>query len=362
MTKNDGIIDQRIISYTPLVTLYQLELSIPRSEKATATVSRGRKGIENILDNKDSRKVVIVGPCSIDDPKAALEYAAMLKDLSDRVSDKFLIVMRTYFEKPRTSLGWEGLIPDPDMDGSGDINKGYHLSRQLLSDISGLGLPCGTEYVDAYTPQCTGEFISWATIGARTAYSPSHRKMASGLSMPTGIKNDTHNDISVAVNGVCGARKGHSLRSWDKYGAPAIIRTSGNPYTHIILRGGDTGPNYNEEVVKKSQDMLKEKNLHPNVVIDCSHDNSGKNYSKQPMVFEDVIRQIRDGNKGIVGLMLESYLKQGSQKLPEDLAGFDRTTLRYGISKTDGCMDWKTTELLIMDNYNALSRTIVAVK
>src|SRR3989338_2403693 len=226
MAKNNGIVDQRVTGYTPLTSPYQLKQDIPRPHQAVETVTRGRRGIENILDNIDLRKIIIVGPCSIDDPKAAMEYANRLKELSDKVSDQFLIVMRTYFEKPRTSLGWEGLITDPNLDGTNDMNKGLHLSRKILRDISEIGLLTGVEYLDSFTPQYISDLVSWAAIGARTSYSPQHRQMASGLSMPVGIKNDTHGDLNVAVNGVLSAKEPHSFLGINEYGAPSVVNTS----------------------------------------------------------------------------------------------------------------------------------------
>ena len=361
MIENNGIVDQRVSGYSPLISPYQLKQDIPRSYQAVETVTRGRQSIENILDGTDPRIFIIGGPCSIHDPEAAREFANETKELSDKVSDQFLIVMRMYFEKPRTGLGWEGLITDPNLDGSNDMNKGLHLSRKVLLDIAELGLPVATEYLDPFVPQFNSDFISWAAIGARTAYSPQHRKMASGLSMPAGIKNDTHGDISIAVNGVLSARGRHSFLGINEYGAPSVVNTLGNPYGHIVLRGGDEGPNYDEENVRSVQAMLEKEGLPPNVVIDCSHDNSNKDYKKQSEVFESVIKQIVDGNKGIVGLMVECNLKEGNQKIPLDLTGFDPTTLEYGQSVTDGCIGLETAKLMIMDSHKSLSRTIFPV-
>ncbi|MFH0874320.1 MAG: 3-deoxy-7-phosphoheptulonate synthase [archaeon] len=358
---NNEIIDQRIIAYGSLITPYHLLQNVPMSEKAMETVLIGRKNIENILKGEDPRKIIITGPCSIHDPEAAKEYSNRARDLSEKVSDQFLIIMRMYFEKPRTTIGWKGLIYDPNLDGSNDMNKGLHLSREILLHNAEIGLPSATEYLEAITPQYNSDLISWAAIGARTVESPQHRQLASGLSMPVGFKNSTQGDIGVAVDAIISARKGHSFLSINEYGIPSIVSTSGNPYSHLVLRGGNGEPNYTEKEVKKAQELLEKAKLPPKVVIDCSHGNSSKDYKKQPEVFEDVNRQIVDGNNSIVGIMFESNIKAGNQKIPSNLKGFDRTTLEYGLSATDGCIDWKTTELLVMDAYKTLSRTIVPV-
>jgi len=231
----------------------------------------------------------------------------------------------------------------------------HELSRRILLSIGDLGMPCATEYLESFTPQYNSDLISWAAIGARTANSPQHRKMASGLSMPVGIKNDTYGNIGVAVNGVLYAGKSNSFTGINPNGTPSVVKTKGNPYAHLVLRGGDSSSNYDTESVMQAQSMLESEGLNPNVVIDCSHANSKKDYTKQPVVFEKIIRQIRDGNEGIVGIMLESYINADNQKLPENLTGFNRTTLKYGVSVTDGCIDWKTTKKLILDAYKMLS-------
>lgn len=356
MSQMNNIFDTRIKGYTRLVTLEELRKDIPRSELARQTVHNARRGIEAILDGDHERLVFVVGPCSTHQEDSAIEYATSFYNLLKKVSDKILLVKRTYFEKPRTDLGWPGLINDPDINGQEDLNKGYRLARTILSKINDMGVPCATEYVDTDTPQLIGEFISWAAIGARTSYSPDHRRMASGLSSPVGFKNDTSGDISVAVNGVLVAReKGHKFPGIDPAGFAAEVETEGNPYCHIVLRGGARGPNYDANSVKEAQELLKEKGLPPLVMIDCSHDNCGKDYRKQPEVFYSAIKQIRDGNSGIIGIMLESNLFEGKRDIPKNLKGFDRSTLPHGISITDGCISWDRTERLIMDAFKSLN-------
>lgn len=350
----ENINDQHVIKYTSLISPYLLHRNLPRSDLAESTVINGRQGIERILEGKDPRKFIIFGPCSIDNPESAREYAYMAKELSDDVSDQFLSIVRTYFEKPRTGLGWDGLIIDPNLDASNEVIKGLHVSREVLLDIAEIGLATGTEYLESFTPQYNSDLISWAAIGARTASSPQHRKLASGLSMPAGIKNDTHGDVGVAVNAVRFSRESQTFLGIDYYGVPAVVTTLGNPYVHIILRGGEKGPNYDQESVKEAQAMLESKGLAPNVVIDCSHGNSEKDYEKQLIVFDDVIKQIRDGNSGIVGIMLESNIHEGNQSIPTDLTGFDKSVLRHGVSVTDGCIGFDTTKKIIMEAYKSL--------
>lgn len=360
MALQNGI-DKRVSGYSPLISPYQLQQDLPMTPQAKEAVTHGRKSIERILDGEDTRRFIIIGPCSIHDREEAVDYARCIKELANNVSNEFLIILRTYLEKPRTAPSWEGLIIDPHLDGSNKVNEGLHLSRKILLDISELNLPCATEYLETAIPQYISDLISWAAIGARTSASPQHRKMASGLSMPVGVKNDTHGNIDTAVNGVLYARESGSFIGINSFGVTSIVTTSGNPYAHLILRGGDKSPNYDKESVKQAQSMLESKKLPPNVVIDCSHGNSKKDYTKQPEVFEDIIKQIKDGNKGIVGLMLESYINEGSQKIPANLKGFDRKTLKYGISVTDGCIGWETTQKIVMDAYKILKKESVLV-
>ena len=361
MLQKNHTLDTRIVRYKRLVTLNEIRKEIPKSKFAGQTVYNARRGIEAILDGDSEKKVIVVGPCSVHESESAFEYAARLNELSGKVSDIFLLVMRTYFEKPRTGLGWPGLINDPDINGKEDLNKGYRLARTILSKINDMGVPCATEYVDTDTPQLIGEFISWAAIGARTSYSQDHRRMASGLSSPVGFKNDTSGDVSVAINGILVAKeKGHKFPGIDPSGFAAEVETEGNPECHIVLRGGSSGPNYDVKYVQEAQAALKAKGLPPVVMVDCSHDNCGKDYRKQPEVFTKAIKQIRDdGNSGIIGIMVESHLFEGKKDIPTNLKGFDRSTLPYGISITDGCVSWDTTERLIMGAFKSLSRSTV---
>jgi 3-deoxy-7-phosphoheptulonate synthase len=346
MQKN-GTIDKNIKGYDTLMSPRQLITDLPRTDAITETTESGRQFIRDILDGADSRKFVIVGPCSIHDVDAAHDYATRLKEIADAVKDRLVIIMRSYFEKPRTSLGWKGLIYDPALNGEGDIKDGLHLSRKILIQALELGLPCATEYLETFTPQYNSDLVSWAAIGARTTESPQHRQLASGLSMPVGFKNNTQGDISVAVNAILSAQGDHSFLGIDEYGSPSVVTTAGNQYTHIVLRGSNTVSNYDTQSVRNAQQMLTEAGLPPNVMVDCSHGNSEKEYEKQPVVFEEVLRQIRDGNDGIVGIMLESNLKAGNQKIPADLRGFEKSDLEYGVSVTDACIDWETTALLL---------------
>ena len=346
-------VDTRVRKYEPIQSPHQVQLDVPLTDHAYATVINGRRTIENILDRKDPRKFIVLGPCSIHDPYLAADYAGRLKSLSEQVEDRFFLVMRTYFEKPRTTTGWAGLQNDPDMDGSFDINKGLHEARKILLYNATLGVPSGTEYLDTMSPQFTSDIISWAAIGARTTESQQHRNLVSGLSMPAGFKNGTHGHVDVAINAILRARGPHSFFGINPYGVFSQIDTAGNPYSHIILRGGDT-PNYGAECVTEVQSRLHGKGLPDNIVIDCSHGNSQKDFNRQPAVFEDVIKQIRDGNSGIVGLMLESNLEAGSQPIPADLRGFDKSSLTYGVSVTDACISWETTSNIILQAYRSL--------
>ena len=353
--QTNGTIDRNVKDYQTLMSPRQLLTDLPRTDAMTQTVQHGRAAIRNILDGTDSRKFVIVGPCSIHDAELAHDYAVKLKEVSDAVSDRLVIIVRSYFEKPRTSLGWKGLIYDPHLNGAGDIKDGLYICRRILMDNLEIGLPGATEYLETFTPQYNSDLVSWAAIGARTTESPQHRQLASGLSMPVGFKNSTQGDISVAVNAILSSNGEHSFLGIDGYGAPSVVRTTGNPYTHIVMRGSNTGANYDSQSVQDVQAMLTEEDLPPNVVIDCSHGNSEKDYSKQPIVFEDILKQIRDGNDGIVGIMLESNINAGSQKIPSDLTGFDKSTLEYGVSVTDSCIDWETTASLLKEAHKSLA-------
>jgi 3-deoxy-7-phosphoheptulonate synthase len=332
-----------------LLTPNEVKSKLPLTDEAEKTVLNFRNEIEDILDGKDSRKFIVVGPCSIHDIKSAEEYAYRLKNLFDRVNDKLLLIMRVYFEKPRTTVGWKGLINDPDMDDSFHIEKGLLTARSLLIKITELGLPAATEALDPIIPQYIGELIAWSAIGARTTESQTHREMASGLSMPVGFKNGTDGGVQVALNALESARKPHHFLGINPMGQVSIFKTKGNAYGHIILRGGAKQPNFDAENVKIAEEKLKAANLPPKIVIDCSHGNSNKDYKKQSAVFENVIQQILEGNDSIVGMMLESNLYEGNQHIPSKLE-----ELKYGVSVTDKCINWEETERIILAAYEKL--------
>ena len=332
-----------------LITPKELKEKLPLSPDLEQRVVDYRQQIQAILDFQDDRKFIVVGPCSIHDPVAAEEYAHKLKDLADRVGDKFLLIMRVYFEKPRTTVGWKGMINDPDMDESFDVEKGLSTGRNLLLNITEIGLPTATEALDPIVPQYLDELISWAAIGARTTESQTHREMASGLSMPVGFKNGTEGSVKVALNALQSAKQPHNFLGINKQGQVSVFQTRGNTYGHIILRGGDGKPNYDPVSVQQAETELKKADLPPRIVIDCSHGNSNKDYRLQPIVFESAIQQIINGNNSIVGMMLESNLNEGGQSIPTDLS-----QLQYGVSVTDKCINWAETERIILAAYERL--------
>jgi 3-deoxy-7-phosphoheptulonate synthase len=333
--------DLRITRTRPLIAPAALGEEIPLSSRAAELVCASRRSVEAILDGADSRMLLVVGPCSIHDPAGALDYAAKLKLLSDEVADAILIVMRVYFEKPRTVMGWKGLINDPDLDGSYQINKGLRLARQVLADLAEVGLPAATEFLDTTLGQFYADLISWGAIGARTAESQIHRELASGLSMPVGIKNRTDGNIRVAVDAILAARERHLFPSLTKEGGPAIFETSGNPYAHLVLRGGsETGPNCGAPAVDEALRLLEGAGLPKVVMIDCSHGNSEKDPLKQVEVVAGVIDQLRGGQRGIRALMLESHLVAGRQDVSD-------RPLVYGQSVTDACLGFEQTAELI---------------
>jgi len=333
--------DLRIARTRPLIAPAVLSEEIPISDRSAEFVAASRRNVEAILDAADSRVLLVAGPCSIHDPAAALDYAARLKSLSDEVGDAFMIAMRVYFEKPRTVMGWKGLINDPDLDGSYQINKGLRVARQLLVDLAEMGVPAATEFLDTTLGQFYADLISWGAIGARTAESQVHRELASGLSMPVGIKNRTDGNVQVAVDAILAARERHLFPSLTKEGAPAILETTGNPYGHLVLRGGsETGPNYLAPAVDAAIRRLEGAGLPGIVMIDCSHGNSQKDPSKQAEVAAAVIDQLRGGQRGIRALMLESHLLSGRQQVTD-------RPLVYGQSVTDACLGFEQTEELI---------------
>lgn len=328
-----------VASKDVLITPAELKRDLPLSETAREQITHSRQVIQDILDHKDPRVFVVIGPCSIHDPAAAMDYARRLQALAEELSDTLYIVMRVYFEKPRTTVGWKGLINDPHMDDSFKIEEGMRIGRRLLLDVLELGLPTATEALDPISPQYLHDLISWSAIGARTTESQTHREMASGLSSPVGFKNGTDGGFAVAVNALKSAAKPHRFLGVNSEGRVAVYTTRGNRYGHIVLRGGSGGPNYDSVHVKLCEEALDKAGLPRNIMIDTSHANSNKQPELQPLVVENVGNQILEGNRSIVGLMIESNLKAGNQSIPEDLS-----QLEYGVSVTDGCIGWPETE------------------
>lgn len=326
----------------PLPTPRELEAELPLTDKVRASVLRGRQAIETILTGRDPRMLVIAGPCSIHDERAALHYAERLAALAEDLDDHLVVAMRVYFEKPRTTVGWKGMIYDPDLDGSFDIASGLRRARQLLIQIVGLGLPTATEFLDPVTPQYLADLISWTAIGARTTESQTHRQMASGLSMPVGFKNSTDGNSQIAVDGTLSSREPHAFLGIDGDGRMATVLTKGNPHGHIVLRGGSAGPNYGASHVRDVYARLERAGLRRQVLVDCSHANSGKDHTRQAAAFRDVLAQRAAGDRGLIGLMVESNLFEGRQAL-----GSDPSTLRYGVSITDACIGWEETVQLL---------------
>lgn len=319
------------------------------SEKNLAHVLQSRRTIQDILDEKEDRFLFVIGPCSIHDEDAAYEYGKKLKTLAERVADKFFLVMRVYFEKPRTTVGWKGLINDPDLDDSFHIVKGLKLARRILNHLNDLGLPCATEALDPIVPQFLSELITWSAIGARTTESQTHREMASGLSMPVGIKNGTDGSILVAINSLTAVKNPHSFLGIDYEGQIAKFLTKGNPYAHIVLRGGGGKPNYDSVSVQSCEKELAKAGLRKKIMVDCSHANSQKDHKKQALVLQDCVNQIVCGNRSIMGFMIESHLFEGSQALAKN-----PKKLRYGVSITDACASFAQTEAMILDAYQKL--------
>src|SRR5262245_45115169 len=329
--------DLRIAGYRPLLPPAILMEELPLPPEGAVMVSRTRAEVVDILDGRDDRLVVVVGPCSVHDPSAALEYARRLNENARELAHDLRIVMRVYFEKPRTTVGWRGLISDPHLDGTYAVNDGLRLARRLLIDVAALGLPIGCEFLDPISPQFFADTVTWAAIGARTTESQVHRNLASGLSMPGGFKNGTGGGVQMAVDAVRAAATPHSFLSVTEQGLAAIVTTRSNPDCHVVLRGGRDGPNYEADHVQRALERLRAANLAPRVLIDVSHDNSRKDYRQQPLVASAVAAQVAGGARGIVGVMLESFLVEGRQDL------HDKAALVYGQSITDSCMGWDTT-------------------
>ena len=342
--------DLRIINTQELISPQEIIDSFPPSDKGFATIINARDQIKNILDKSIKKFMIVVGPCSIHDVDAAKEYATRLKNLESSLSANCLLVMRVYFEKPRTVIGWKGLINDPDLDGSFKINKGIKIARKLLIDLAEMQMPCGHEFLDLVSPQYVSDLISWGAIGARTTESQSHRELASGLSCPVGFKNGTDGSLQIAIDAMNAARHSHSFLSVTKEGKSAIFNTAGNDDCHIIHRGGNNKSNYESDDVKNSVRILEQNGMRPNIMIDASHANSNKDFKMQSKVVDDVKSQLLSGEKNLIGIMLESNLVEGNQKINS------RDKLKYGQSITDSCIGWEETENIILDLDDTLKK------
>ena len=352
---NIEVHNTNMASQEVLVTPQSLWDALPMSEAVKRTVADSRSVIQDILEKKDPRLFVVVGPCSIHDTEAAMDYARRLRDLAEELSDTLYIVMRVYFEKPRTTVGWKGLINDPHLDDSFKIEEGLHIGRKLLIDILELGLPTSTEALDPISPQYLQDLISWSAIGARTTESQTHREMASGLSSAVGFKNGTDGGLTVATNALQSVAKPHRFLGINRQGQVSVFTTKGNPYGHIVLRGGSSGPNYDSVHITLCEEALAKAGVPVNIVVDCSHANSNKQPELQPLVVDNVANQILEGNHSIVGLMIESNLKAGNQPIPDNL-----NDLEYGVSVTDGCIDWETTEQCLRRTRDKLKDVIAS--
>jgi 3-deoxy-7-phosphoheptulonate synthase len=341
----------RIRGLTPLIAPADLKQVFPLSEKAADFVTSSREQIQNILNNRDNRLMAVVGPCSIHDPRAALDYAGQLARLSREVEDQLLVVMRVYFEKPRTTVGWKGLINDPDLNGTHQISKGLGVARNLLCALTDLGVPIACEMLDPVTPHYLADMISWGAIGARTTESQTHREMASGLSFPVGFKNGTDGNLQIAIDAMRAALHPHSFLGTNNEGRNAIVQTTGNPDVHIVLRGGNDKPNYLPDDIRRTEELLRGAGLHTGIMVDCSHANSYKDHERQEEVLVNTVDQIVGGNRSICAVMIESNIEAGSQPMAKNQAD-----LRYGCSITDKCVDWATTERMLRHAQEQLRR------
>ncbi|MEH8137136.1 3-deoxy-7-phosphoheptulonate synthase [Gallibacterium anatis] len=348
--KKDSIHNVHIVDERVLITPDELKAKLPLEQPLRQNIERFRQEIADIVHRRDKRLLVVCGPCSIHDIPAAIEYAKKLQALSEELKDQLYIVMRVYFEKPRTTVGWKGLINDPNLDGTFDVEKGLHLARKLLLDLGHMGLPLATEALDPITPQYLADLFSWSAIGARTTESQTHRELASGLSMAVGFKNGTDGNLATAINALKAASQEHSFIGINQQGQVNLLHTGGNPDGHIILRGGKK-PNYQAEFVKQSEEELEKSGLEVSIMVDCNHGNSNKDYRRQPIVAEDVLQQIVDGNRSITGIMLESNLNAGNQSADQPKA-----EMKYGVSITDACIDWQTTETLLRKMHDTLAQ------
>jgi len=337
-----------------LLTPHALKAQLPASENVNRTVVKSRENVTRILQQKDPRLLVVVGPCSIHDVEGAREYAGRLLKLREELAGQMEVVMRVYFEKPRTTIGWKGLINDPHLDGSYDIDTGLKKARRLLLDLAEMGLPAATEFLDPIIPQYTADLITWAAVGARTTESQTHREMASGLSMPVGFKNGTDGSLQIALDAMQSARAPHCFLGIDQEGFTSIVRTTGNPVGHIVLRGGRAQANYDPQSICESEKKLVEAGLPPVLMVDCSHANSGKQHARQEEVWRNVIEQRAAGKHSLIGIMVESYLEEGNQPFPKS-----PSDLRYGVSITDACLGWKETERMLRWGYEQLASCVI---
>src|SRR5882724_7719922 len=347
--------DLRVKEIVRLIEPAALKGALPITDAAGATVFHSREAVKNILHQKDPRLLVVVGPCSIHDEKGALEYAKKLVALRQEFASRMEIVMRVYFEKPRTTVGWKGLINDPHLDNSQDIESGLKIARRLLLDITGMGLPAGTEFLDPIIPQYIADLITWAAIGARTTESQTHRELASGLSMPVGLKNSTDGSLQIAIDAMGATRNQHSFLGINDDGITSIVRTIGNPHAHVVLRGGRTKTNYDAESIRAAEEKLISEKLQPVLMVDCSHANSEKKFAQQEDVWRSVVQQRAEGTRSLIGLMVESNIAEGNQPIPKNLK-----ELRYGISITDSCIGWETTERMLRLGYETLAKAMPA--
>ncbi|UWS30121.1 3-deoxy-7-phosphoheptulonate synthase [Erwinia pyrifoliae] len=352
--QKDALNNVHIADEQVLITPEALKKQYPLNKMLEGQITASRRVISDIISAKDHRLLVVCGPCSIHDPEAALAYARDLKKLADRVGDRLYIVMRVYFEKPRTTVGWKGLINDPHMDNTFDMEAGLHIGRKLLLNLVEIGLPLATEALDPNSPQYLGDLFSWSAIGARTTESQTHREMASGLSMPVGFKNGTDGSLATAINAMRAAAQPHRFVGINQAGQVCLLQTQGNPDGHVILRGGKQ-PNYGPQDVAQCEKEMEQAGLRPSLMIDCSHGNSNKDFRRQSGVAESAVAQIRDGNRSIIGLMLESNIHEGNQSSEQP-----RSEMRYGVSVTDACINWETTENLLREIYQDLDGVLAA--
>ncbi len=350
--------DLRVVRTRRLQAPRDLKTALPMTERTNATVVNGRTTVQRILRREDPRLLVVLGPCSIHDPRSALEYAQRLAALAPEVQDQLFLVMRVYFEKPRTTIGWKGLINDPHLDGTYDVEEGLKVARKLLLDINDLGIPAATEFLDPIVPQYTADLVTWAAIGARTTESQTHREMASGLSMPVGFKNGTDGSLQVSIDAMLSARHPHHFLGIDDSGAVAVVQTTGNPEGHVVLRGGRARTNFDAASIADASQQLRKAGLPDGLMVDCSHANSSKQHAKQEEVWLNLVSQRLEGSDPLIGVMIESHLYEGNQPIPKN-----RADIRYGVSLTDACLGWDVTERMLRhgtDRLRTVRRELIA--